>query len=154
VPDSHSHAVPEVHAHNALIAVLVAFVAICLASLVREPKRQRLMAIVLAGAGGAYLNAGFGFWEFPFAVATLVCAYLGLRWYAFIGIGWLLHTTWDLLHHWSGLPMLSLFPTSSFECGVCDVVLAAWFFAGAPSVFALFRRPALRKDAPDQAPQQ
>jgi hypothetical protein len=151
MPDSHSHGTPEVHAHNALIAVVVALVAIALASLVREPKRQRLMAIVLAGAGGAYLNAGFGLWEFPFAIAVLFCAYRGLQSYTFIGIGWLLHTAWDLLHHWSGLPMLSLFPTSSFECGVCDVVLAAWFFVGAPSVFGLFRRSVVSKDTPDQA---
>jgi hypothetical protein len=152
MPDSHGHAIPEVHAANALIAVVVALVAIGPASLVREPKRQRLMAVVLGGAGGAYLNAGFGLWEFPFAIAVLFCAYRGLQSYTFIGIGWLLHTAWDLLHHWSGLPMLSLFPTSSFECGVCDVVLAGWFFVGAPSVFGLFRRPAPGEDAPDQAP--
>src|SRR5262249_57814421 len=118
MPASHGHAVPEVHAHNALIAVGVALVAIALASLLREPKRQRLMAVVLGGAGGAYLNGGFGLWEFPFAVAVLCCAYLGLQSYRFIGAGWLLHTAWDVLHHRAGLPMLSLFPTSSIECGV------------------------------------
>ena len=152
MPDPHGHAAPEVHVHNALFAVGVALVAIALASLVREPKRQRLMAVVLGGAGGAYLNAGFGLWEFPFAIAVLVCAYLGLQSYTFLGIGWLLHTAWDFLHHWSGLPMLSLFPTSSFECGVCDVVLAGWFFMGAPSVFGLFRRSVPGEDAPEQAP--
>src|SRR5262249_58192308 len=106
MPGSHGHAVPEVHAHNALVAVVVALVAIALASLLREPKRQRLMAVVLGGAGGAYLNAGVGLWEVPFAIAVLFCAYRGLQSYTFIGVGWLLHTGWDFLHHLSGRPML------------------------------------------------
>jgi hypothetical protein len=152
MPDVQGPAIPEVHAHNALMAVVVALVAIALASLVREPKRQRLMAVVLGGAGGAYLNGGFGLWEFPFAIAVLSCAYRGLQSYTLIGVGWLLHAAWDVLHHWSGLPMLSLFPTSSFECGVCDVILAVWLFAGAPSAFGLFRRRALEQDTPKQAP--
>jgi hypothetical protein len=149
MPDMHSHAMPEVHAHNALTAVVVGVVAIVLVSLLREPKRQTLMAVVLGGAGGAYLNGGFGLWEFPFAIAVLFCAYNGLQSYRFIGVGWLLHTAWDVLHHRAGLPMLSLLPTSSFECAVTDMILAGWFFAGAPSAFALFRRLALGQDTPN-----
>jgi hypothetical protein len=135
--------ISEVHLQNIVTPGFVALVAIVSASLMKEPNRQQLMAVVMGLAGGVYLNNGFGGWEFPFAIAVVWCAYQGLRSYRWLGIGWLLHTAWDALHHWSGLPMIDLIPTSAFECAVTDVFLALWFFAGAPSVFVLYRRRSL-----------
>ena len=83
-----------------------------------------------------------GVWEFAFTGVMTVCAYLGFRSYRFIGIGWLLHTGWDVLHHLLGHPIIPLVPTSSFGCAVCDPVIAWWCFAGAPSLFMVFRRTA------------
>ena len=68
----------------------IAFVLVM--SLVREPARQQFNAILVAGAGAAYLNGGLGFWEFPFIAVATAAAYLGLRSYRWIGVAWLLHT--------------------------------------------------------------
>jgi hypothetical protein len=40
--------------------IVVALVYISLCSLFGEPSRQNLNAIMIAGAGAAYLNGGFG----------------------------------------------------------------------------------------------
>lgn len=109
-------------------------------SLVREPARQHFNAILVAGAGAAYLNGGLGFWEFPFIAVVTVCAYLGLRSYQFIGIAWLLHAGWDVVHHLYGNPIWPWQPMSSFGCAVLDTLIAIWFLAGAPSAWARGRR--------------
>jgi hypothetical protein len=93
---------------------------------------------MIAGAGAAYLNGGFGPWEFVFTAIVTFCAYKGLSSYHFIGIGWLLHTAWDVMHHLYGNPIVPFAPTSSAGCAITDTVIALWFFAGAPSVFELF----------------
>ena len=67
------------------------------------------------------------------------CAYRGLRSYGFIGVGWLLHTGWDVLHHLYGNPIVPFVPDSSLGCAICDPVIALWCFAGGPSVYDLFR---------------
>jgi Family of unknown function (DUF6010) len=120
--------------------IIVALVYVSLSSLLKEPNRRNFNAIMIAGAGAAYLNGGFGIWEFAFTVVVTFCAYQGLRSYTFIGIGWLLHTGWDVLHHLYGTPIVPFVPTSSLGCAICDPVIAVWCFAGAPSVFDLFRR--------------
>jgi hypothetical protein len=114
---------------------------ILIMSLVREPERQRFNAIFVAGAGSAYLNGGLGLWEFPFIALATAAAYLGLRSYRFIGIAWLLHTAWDVVHHLYGQPIWPWQPLSSFGCAVLDSLIAIWFLLGAPSVYALRRRP-------------
>ena len=38
-------------------------------SLVKEPTRRTLNAIVVAGASGAYLSGGFGLWELMYPIA-------------------------------------------------------------------------------------
>ena len=63
-----------------------------------------------------------------------------LRSYRFIGVGWLLHTGWDVLHHLCATDTVPFAGGSSFGCAICDPVIALWCFAGAPSVYALFRR--------------
>ncbi|MEQ1570617.1 MAG: DUF6010 family protein [Myxococcota bacterium] len=92
------------------VAVLVAagFVAGC--SLLAEPTRQQFTAVVT------------------------LCALWGLRSYRWIGVAWLLHVGWDLVHHVVHEPIVAVDPLSSWGCAICDSVLAAWFFAGAPSV--------------------
>jgi Family of unknown function (DUF6010) len=92
--------------------VIVALVYIALSSLFKEPNRRSFNAIFIAGAGAAY---------------------------RFIGVGWLLHTGWDVLHHLYGHPIVPFVPDSSFGCAITDPVIALWCFAGAPSVYDLFR---------------
>lgn len=132
--------VPQFTAINALSAAGIAIVYILLSSLVKEPYRQRLSAIILAGAGAAYLSGGFGVWEFAFCTLMTFMAYRGLQNYSYIGVGWLLHTTWDVLHHLYGDPIVPFAPLSSAGCAICDSIMAIWFFYDAPSVFAWFQR--------------
>ncbi|WP_397569555.1 DUF6010 family protein [Schlesneria sp. T3-172] len=130
----------HIQMHDIWGSILVGLVAITIGSLVTEPTRQKSMAIILAGASGSYFNDGLGIYEIPLSAAILLCAGIGLRFYPAIGVGWLLHTTSDVLHHSIGQPIISFLPTSSIGCAVCDVVLAVWFFMKAPSVFNLWRR--------------
>ena len=89
---------------------------------------------MIAGAGAAYFNGGFGIWELAFTAIVTFCAYQGLRSYPFIGGGWLLHTGWDVLHHLYGHPIIPFVPTSSLGCAICDPVIAVWCFAGGPAI--------------------
>lgn len=117
--------------------VLIAFAYICLNSLIKEPNRRNFNALMVAGLGATYISGGgFGVWEMVFCAAMTVCAFLGLRSYRLIGIGWLLHAGWDILHHLYGNPLLPFAPTSSLGCAICDPVVALWFLAGAPTVWA------------------
>ena len=104
---------------------------VALASLLPEPARKKFMAVMIAGAGAAYLSGfGMGFWEFGFTTAVTYCAFRGLTSYNFVGLGWLLHTGWDIVHHLSGSPLLPFSATSSLGCAICDPVIALWCFAG------------------------
>lgn len=124
-----------------IMPVVIALVFISLVSLIKEPARQKIMAIMVAGAGAAYLSGGgFGALELAFCAVLAACAYLGLRTYSFIGMGWLLHTAWDILHHLHGNPLLPFDPTSALGCAICDPVIAAWCFVGAPSLWEIRRR--------------
>ena len=80
---------------NVIGPVLVAILYIAACSFLREPNRRNFNAIMIAGAGAAYLSGGFGRWEFAFTAIVTYFAYQGLRSYNFIGIGWLFHTGWD-----------------------------------------------------------
>ncbi len=95
---------------------------------------------MIAGAGAAYLNGGFGVWEFFFTALVTFCAFRGLGSYNWIGAGWLLHTGWDVLHHLYGNPIVPFVAGSSFGCAICDPVIALWCFAGAPSVYDVLRK--------------
>jgi len=134
------HILPAFTLINALAAVAIAFVFIKIMSLVKEPNRQKINAIIIAGAGGVYWSGGLGLWEFAFGSLMLFIAFNGLKHYYFIGIGWLLHSVWDILHHLYGNPIVYLNPSSSAGCAVCDPILALWFFFGAPSVFNFFNK--------------
>ncbi len=131
---------PAVTWLDPVAAVLIAGVFIMVMSTLREPTRQRFNAVFVAGAGSVYFSGGLGLWEFALPTIITFCAYRGLSSYRFLGFAWLAHTAFDVLHHLYGAPIIGLAPTSSFGCAVCDPLLAAWFFAGAPSVFERARR--------------
>jgi len=111
-------------------------------SLLKEPTRRHFNAIFLAGAAGVYLSGGFGVWELVYPLAGSAIAYLGLRSHRFIGIGWLMHASWDLVHHLYGNPIWPFMSTSSFGCIVFDSVIAVWFLVGAPSVWSILGKRA------------
>lgn len=95
---------------------------------------------MVAGAGAAYLSGGgFGPWELAFTAVMTYCAYRGLESWTFIGIGWLLHTVWDLSHHLHGNPIIPFADHSSLGCAICDPVIAVWCLSGGPSVTDLLR---------------
>ena len=110
-----------------------AVVFVILMSLVKEPARRKLNAVFVGGAMGAYINGGLGAWELVFATAGVAVAYLGLRSHRFIGMAWLMHSAWDLVHHLFGNAIWPFMQTSSFGCMIFDAAIAVWFLAGAPS---------------------
>lgn len=117
-------------------ALAVALVWIAAFSLLREPMRHKLSAIMIAGAGAAYLSGGLGLWELVACAAFTAVAYKGLDDYRFIGLGWFMHTCWDLVHLFFGHPIIPFAPDSSAGCAVCDLLLAGWYFLGARPIFA------------------
>jgi len=126
--------------------VLVGLVYVAVCSLAPEPARQKINAVMVAGAGAAYLSSGaVGMGELAFTAAVTVCAYLGLANYAWLGVGWLLHTGWDVVHHLKDAPIIPALAESSFGCAICDPVIALWLFLGAPSVWTALRT---RRSAP------
>ncbi len=133
------HVVTEFSIAETMAAIIIALAYITLFSLLREPNRQNLSAIIVAGAGGVYLSGGLGVWEFAFSSIMLFMAFKGHKHYYFIGIGWLMHSAWDIMHHFYGNPIVPFNPSSSAGCCICDIILAAWFFFGAPSVFEILK---------------
>ena len=127
-----------------LSPLVVALVLVTLCSLLKEPSRQKFSAVFLAGAGAAYLSGGFGVYEFGFCAVITWLAYVGLSQYRAIGAGWVLHTCWDVAHHLYGNPIIPFAPLSSAGCAVCDLGIAAWYFAGAPTLWTGRRHRAAR----------
>jgi hypothetical protein len=125
---------PPLHVADYLGPIVGAIVFVFLMSLVREPARRNINAILAAGASGVYLSGGLGPWELPFAFTAAGVAYLGLGSYRYIGCAWLMHAAWDLVHHFYGNAIWPFMPTSSFGCTIFDTAIAIWFFAGAPSL--------------------
>jgi hypothetical protein len=113
---------------------VAAVVFVAAMSLVSQPARRTLNAIVVAGASGVYLSGGFGPWELIYPLIGTTLAFLGLRSYRFIGIAWLAHACWDLAHHLWGNPIWPFMPSSAFGCMIFDAAIAPWFLAGAPSL--------------------
>ena len=118
---------------------LQAIAFVFLMSLLREPTRQQLNAILVAGAGSAYMSGGLGYLEYPFIPVATAAAYLGLRSYRWIGVAWFLHVGWDIVHHFYGSPIWFWMPLSSLACATLDTLIGIWFLAGAPSVYGLVR---------------
>src|SRR5215510_16300228 len=109
-----AHHVPELQFIGLVGASIGGLLFIAIMSFVPEPARQRFNAIFVAGAGSAYLNGGLGGWEFAFIAVATFAAYRGLDSYRWIGIAWLLHTAWDVVHHLYGNPLWHWDPMSSF----------------------------------------
>jgi hypothetical protein len=135
---------PGIDFMDLIAPIVVAILFIAAVSLFKEPNRRNFMAVMIAGAGAAYLNGGLGKWEFVFTAVITYCAYKGLRSYGFIGIGWILHAAWDVVHHLYGTPIVPFAAMSSFGCAICDPVIAVWCFSGAPSIYELFRAQKIR----------
>ncbi|HKP37189.1 MAG TPA: DUF6010 family protein [Pyrinomonadaceae bacterium] len=91
------HAAFALHIMDVAGPILIGLAYIFACSFFKEPGRRNINAIMIAGAGAAYLNGGLGIWEFTFTALVTFCAYKGLHSYSFIGVGWLLHTGWDAL---------------------------------------------------------
>ncbi|MER6981588.1 DUF6010 family protein [Streptomyces carpinensis] len=124
-----------------LMPVVISVLYALLMSLPREPHRRRVNAVMVAGAGAAYLSGGgLGGWEFAFTAVATYVAYRGLESWTFIGVGWLLHTAWDVVHHFKGHPIIPFAHDSSFGCAICDPVIALWCLWGGPSPRELLRR--------------
>jgi len=136
----HTYGTQEFTIINALVAALIGLVFIIIMSFVKEPSRQKINAIIIAGAGGVYWSGGLGVWEYIFGAVMLFVAFKALKHYYFIGIGWLMHTGWDIMHHLYGDPIIHFAPLSSAGCAVCDAVLAIWFFFGAPTIWNVFKK--------------
>ncbi|HVQ94135.1 MAG TPA: DUF6010 family protein [Mycobacteriales bacterium] len=131
--------------------LLIGALYVCLNSLIAEPHRRRFNAVMIAGAGAAYLSGGsLGRWELAFVAVLTYLAYRGLESWPAIGAGWLLHTAWDIVHHLRGDPIIPSLHDSSYGCAICDPVIAAWCLAGGRSVLDAVRgrlaraTPALR----------
>src|SRR5258708_38922232 len=92
-------------------------------SLVAEPTRRTLNAIILAGASGVYLSGGFGLWELTYPVVGAAIAFRGLRSYRLIGVGWLIHPCWDISHPLWCNPHWPFMPRSAFGCRIFDTVV-------------------------------
>jgi hypothetical protein len=126
---------PHLDLLNVILPIVVAGLFIAALSLMREPNRRHLSALFIAGAGATYFGGSFGFWEVGFCALLTWLAFKALTNYRFAGLGWLLHSAWDLLHHLYGRPILPFVPLSSAGCAICDAGIAIWYFLGAPSVF-------------------
>ena len=142
---------PDLSILDLVSPVVVAAAYILACSLLKEPGRRNFNAIMIAGAGAAYLNGGLGPWEFAFTPVVTLLAYKGLRDYRYIGVGWVMHTIWDVVHHRHGNPIVPFAPTSSAGCAICDLALALWCFAGGPAIQDLGRARALAVEPPAAA---
>src|ERR1044072_4112479 len=122
---------------NVLALVVVGLVYVALCSLVPEPSRQKVNAVMVAGAGAAYLSGGaLGLAELAFTAAVTFCAYRGLTTYAWLGVRWLPHTAGDGVHHPEHAPILPAPADCSFGCAIGAPVIAVGLFRGAPSVWS------------------
>ena len=138
------HGTPNFNLQMVAAPIVVAVLFILATSRLEEPNRRHFMAIMIAGAGAAYLSGGLGVWEFAFTALVTACAFKGLNSYRLIGLGWVFHTVWDVLHHRFGNPIISFLPASSIGCAICDVVIALWCFDGAPKMRTDRWRPPAR----------
>jgi hypothetical protein len=124
-----------------IVPVLIGGLYVLLNSLIPERHRRQLNAVMVAGAGAAYLSGGgLGAWEIVYTAAATYVAYRGLESWTFIGIAWLMHTAWDVVHHLKGNPIIPFAAHSSLGCAICDPVIAIWCFAGGRPVLELLPR--------------
>ncbi|WP_218920780.1 DUF6010 family protein [Lentzea guizhouensis] len=122
--------------------IIIGICIVLLLSLIPDAHRRKFSAVFVAGAGAAYLSGGaMGGWEFAFTAVATYCAFRGLESWTYIGIAWLLHTAWDVVHHLKGAPIIPFAHDSSLGCAICDPVIAIWCFAGGPSLLRRRHEP-------------
>jgi hypothetical protein len=136
----HVSTAPALRMMDCIGPVIGASLFVLVMSLVPEPTRRILNAVIVGGASGAYLSGGFGPWELAYPALVTPVVYWALRSHRFIGIAWLMHAAWDLPHHLWGNPIWPFMPTSSFGCFVFDSLIAVWFVSGAPNLNELLQR--------------
>ncbi len=119
---------PDLTPANVIAPIVVSGLFIAVMSRLREPGRQKVSALLIAGAGAVYFGAGFGWWELAFCALLTWIAFRGLQDYRYVGMGWLLHVVWDVLHHLYGQSILPFLPLSSAGCAICDTGIALWYF--------------------------
>jgi Family of unknown function (DUF6010) len=134
----HNH--PTLHLPDSLGPAIAAVVFVVIMSLVKEPARLKVNAVLVTGAVGVYLSGGLGPWELLYPAIAVPVVYRALGSHRFIGVGWLMHAGWDLVHHLYGNAIWPFMPTSSFGCMIFDAAIAIWFLAGAPTVLPLVTR--------------
>jgi hypothetical protein len=136
----HTQIIPDFTFANFTLASLLVPIFITIMSLFKEPLRQKINAGLIAVAGGAYINAGLMPFDQLFNVLLVFLAYKGLQNYKFIALGWILHTCWDIVHHFYGNPIDPTIPESTNVCAFFDSQIGMWFYFGAPSIFDLVRK--------------
>lgn len=129
------HHPPALQASDYYGPLIGALAFVLLMSLLKEPARRNFNAILVAGASGVYMSGGLGLWELAYTALAGGVAYLALRSHRWIGVAWLMHASWDLVHHLYGNPIWPFMPSSSFGCLLFDSAIAVWFLAGAPTLF-------------------
>jgi hypothetical protein len=122
---------PHLTSANVIAPIAVSGAFIAIMSMLREPDRQKVSALLIAGAGAVYFGAGFGWSEVAFCALLTWLAFRGLQDYRFVGTAWVLHIIWDVLHHLYGRSILPFLPLSSAGCAICDTGIAIWYFLGA-----------------------
>ena len=130
---------PPIGLREVLGPLVGAGIFVALMSLVREPARRTLNAVLVAGAAGVYLSGGFGLAELLFPAVITPVAYRGIDSYRFTAFAWLMHSGWDLAHHLWGHQIWPFMATSSFGCMVFDAAIAVWFLANAPGIGRIAR---------------
>src|SRR3989442_11425384 len=78
---------------------LGALLFVAVMSLLAEPTRPTLNAIILAGASGGYLSGGFGLWEISYPGTGAAGWLRALRAYPWLGVRLLAHAGWDIAPH-------------------------------------------------------
>lgn len=136
----HTQIIPDFTFANFMLASILSPIFIAIMSLIKEPFRQKINAGLIAVAGGAYINAGLMPFDQIFNILLVFIAYKGLQNYKFIALGWMLHTCWDIVHHFYGQPIDFSVPDSTNVCAFFDPMVAVWFYMGAPSIFDVVKK--------------
>ena len=118
------------------VPVIVSGLFIALMSLPKEPARQQLSALLVAGAGAVYLWRWVPFLgRWPSADCLHGWRSIRSKTIALPVLRGQLHVLWDILHHLYGHPILPFVPLSSEGCAICDTGIAIWYFLDAPSIW-------------------
>jgi|GEM_PF-358698 len=129
------HSPPPLVWMDLLGPIPAAFLLVTVLSRLPRNVSLKLNALGVVGAGAAYIGHGLGVVELLYtAVASMVLGWWALHSFRVIGLGWLMHVAWDVVHHAVATPIWPFLPSSSASCAVFDTVLAVWLLADAPVI--------------------